>query len=172
MVFWWLMSYAAPADLLARFDPRDVGDLCGDDGVQVSRIDLLTDPNLQACLDDASGAIDAALLAGGRYSTSDLAALTGNSLALLRRICCELALSYLWARRPLYRAEDRKAATELAEKALERLRKGENVFNVTENITASMPTIDGPTSVTYDDLNMIRDRTKNYYPARHLPYDR
>ena len=166
------MSYSSPSDLILRFDPRDLGDLCGDDGVQVSRIDLLTDPNLQAALDDASGAIDAALLAGGRYSAADLAALSGNSQALLKRICCELALAYLWARRPLYRAEDRQAATETAEKSLERLRKGENVFNVAENIDASTPTIDGPTSVTYDNLNLIRDRTRNYYPARHLPNER
>lgn len=166
------MSYATPAQFLERYDARDIGDLCNDDGQQVSRIDLLADTKLQAALDDASGAIDAALLAGGRYTAADLVGLTGFSLSFLIRITCDIALANIWGRRPLYRFEERKACMDAAEAHLKQLRLGENVFNVAANILAGAPTIDGPTTVQYDALNLVRDRTRNYYPARHLPNDR
>lgn len=166
------MSFATPAQFLERFDARDVGDLCADDGVSVDRIALLTDANLQAALDDASGLVLAALNVAGRYTEADLTGLAGVSAKYLVRVTCEIALALLWGRRPLYRLEERKAALEVAEAHLERLRKGEHVLAVPDNIAAGTPSIDGPTAVQIDSLNLVRDRVNNYYPHRVLPNNR
>ena len=119
------MSYATPAQMLERFDARVIGDLVSDSDSQVSAAELLTDPILQAMLDDASGDIEAALLVGGRYTVADLSGLTGNAQKHLVRICCEVAKAYLLRRRVSYNPEKDKAEIELAEHHLERLRSGE-----------------------------------------------
>jgi phage gp36-like protein len=166
------MAFATPTQMLERFDPRDIGELCADDSVPIDRITLLTDTVLQAALDDASGDILAALNVAGRYTSAELTALTGDSAKYLARITCELALSNLWGRKPLFRTEDRLKALEVAEKRLERLRKGEHVFAHANNIDAGTPSVDGPTTVGFENLNLLRDRTRNYYPRRVLPGNR
>ena len=80
------MAYASVADLKKRFDVRTLGDLASDDGTQVASANLPADENVLAALDDASGEIDSAVLVARRYTTSDLTALTGNSLAYLKRL--------------------------------------------------------------------------------------
>jgi len=167
------MSRLTPAEFLKRYDPRDIGDLCGDDGQQIDRVALLTDANLQAALDDADGVIDVALIAGGRYTAANLAALTGASLNHLYRITAQITLTYLWDRRPMHRIEERKAAMAVAEATLKMLRFGENVFAIPAgNITAGNPSIGGPTTVEVESLNLIRDRATGVYPRRRLPNDR
>jgi phage gp36-like protein len=160
------VSYAAPADLIARKSVQTLGDLCSDSGTRVTPTGLLSDPNLQAALDSASGEIDAALLVCGRYQPSDLTGLAGNAKAHLVRICCEIAWCFLLSRKPTYESEQYKAAMELQDVYLERLRKGENVFNVAANIAAGTPKFDAPSVATVESKLFIRDRTQNYFPAR------
>jgi phage gp36-like protein len=166
------MAYATPADLISRKDRNDVGQLCGDDKRVVSPVDLTTN---QPCLDalaDASGDIEAALLVGNRYTVADLTTLTGNSLALLKRICCDIAMSLLLDRRPGWNPAKSKEIRDLANDRLERLRKGENTFNIQASLDAGEPVVDGPTMMEYDRLNLIRDRVKNFYVPRHNPNNR
>lgn len=160
------MAYATPAQLLERKSPETIGDLVSDDGVQVLPAALLTDDIVEAALEDASGAIEAALLQGQRYSLVDLATLTGGSLMHLVRMTCEIAMAYLYARKPTYSSEQYKAALELQDIHLERLRRGENVFNVAANLEAGVPQYATPRAVDIAHLQLIRDRARGFYPRR------
>lgn len=167
------MSYATPADFLKRFDARVFGDIVKDDGVQATAVELLTDENLQASLDDASGDIESACLVGERYMPDDLAALTGNSLNHLKRICCDIAAAYLLRRRPSNDPDRDTERMEQAEKHLMRLRSGETVFYRGDDVDqAGVPDVTGPSTVDLQNLNTIRRRVNNYYPAGALPYNR
>lgn len=165
------MAYATAAQLLARFDARTIGDLVADDGNRVSVQSLLTPhDNITAALDDASGEIDAALLQGKRYTSAELTALTGNSAAYLVRITCQIAFWLLWERRPSLDEESYEAAKDRARKALERLRRGEHVFDVDGAKEAGLPEQHTPTISTISRLNLtVEEARKGFYPARRLP---
>jgi phage gp36-like protein len=173
-----MAAYATPADLVARYDARTLGDLAADGGLRVSEASLLTDDNIQAALDDASGEIEAALLQGQRYTVADLAGLTGNSAKYLARITCQIAFGYLWGRRPWSEAweDPRNEAMSRAKKALELLRTGENIFDVQAVKDAGVPESTGPTRVEIRNLNSIVDRCRlgrnGYYPVRVTPNNR
>ena len=170
------MAYATPADMMARYDARDIGQLCGDDKITVSAIDLPTNVPCLTALNDAAGDVDGALMVGNRYSAVDLATLTDNSTFKLIRVNCDIAMMYLLGRRPGWNPEKAKAIRELAEDHLERLRKGENTFNIQKSMDAGEPVVDGPTMADFvtgpNALNLIRDRVRNFYPPRWLPRGR
>lgn len=166
------MAYATVQQLLTRFDFRDLGDFASDNSIRVAPEDLAADPRIGAALDDASGQIDAALIVAGRYDPGDLAALTGNTASHLVRVCCDIAAAYLMSARLGQDPERVKARMEVAESHLERLRKGENIFNLTDTIAAGLPEVDGPSTLDIDHLNLPRDRTLHYYPHRVLPFGR
>jgi phage gp36-like protein len=151
--------------MATRFDVRTLADLASDSGEPIA--DVTDDPNILAALEDASGRMDAAALRGKLYTPTQLGALTGNSLALRKRICCEIALAYLMARRPeKYGAESLKGMMESSEAYLEMLRKGDRLFEVDALIEAGLPEIDGPTTAQYNDMNLLPERTRNFYPSR------
>jgi phage gp36-like protein len=160
------VAYATPADLLLRKSEQTIGQLVSEDGTAVSSGALATDDKVLAALESASGAIDAALLQAGRYEPSDLAALTDNSLAHLKHITCEIAMAYLFAIKPTYATDDYKAQMDLHDLYLERLRKGENVFNISKVIEAGTPKLSRPSVAAVTQLNLLRDRTLHYYPYR------
>lgn len=167
------MSYATPADLAVRFDESTISDLASDTGEPVA--DISTDTNVLAAMEDASGRVDAALLMARMYSPADLGALTGNSQGLLKRIVCELAMAFLIERRPEKFNGDRpENVRRAAEDYLDLLRRGERIFNVEGVKDAGLPEIDGPTVTQYNRLNLLPDRTRNYYPRRgkRLPIGR
>ena len=167
-----MADYVTVAELLKRFDWRDIGGLVSDEDSQVLNAELATDANLLACIGDASGDIDAALMAGGRYTAANLEGLTGNALNKLYRMCSEIAMFYLLDRRPLFNSDKLEVYEKMRERHLERLRVGENVFNLDAHITSGVVTVDGPSTQNYEDLNLFRDRTRNFYPVRHLPNNR
>ena len=168
-----MARYAAPTDFFERYDVRDIGQLASDNGSEIPESALATDANVLTALDDASGDIDTALVVSNRYLTTELEGLTGNSLAKLKRITCDLAMAYMLGRRPAADPEKLEAFEKRATTHLERLRNGENVFNLADQKSAGNPSIDGPTLVRFDDhLNLVRDRVNNYYPARRLPGNR
>ena len=168
-----MATYATAAQLLERYDARDIGDLVSDTGDQASPIDLLSHPLMTTVLEDASGAVEAALLVGNRYTTDQLEDLTGNSASYLERLVCDIAMSYLLARRPGFDPDRMKSQYEMSEMHLERMRAGENVLNLVDQKDAGNPSIDGPTLIRFQyHLNMVRDRVLNYYPRRRLPGDR
>lgn len=164
------MAYATVPQLLDRKDYRTIGDLVSDDGSPVSEVALANNAKVAAALADASGMVDAALLAGSRYTTAQLSALTGNSQAYLIRIVCDITVALLYDRRPLYDVDGFEKAMKLSEAHLERLRKGEHVFDVEEVKAAGVPDTIAPSVIEVDRLNLIRDRTQNYYPARRASW--
>lgn len=172
-----MASYATPQDMQKRYDWRELGDLLADSNEQASALDQVTSGNqynttLLEMLADASGDIEAALLAAGRYQTTDLTGLTGNSLSLLKRITCEIAIAYLFERKPTYNAEKLEKFEKSKAAHLQRLADGKNVFNLPLIVAAGSPTTDGPTSLDYAvNLNLITDRCRSY-PVRRLPYNR
>jgi phage gp36-like protein len=159
-------SYATPADLVTRYDHTTIKDLASDTGEPIA--DVTDDSIVLAALQDASGKIDAALSVSQMYDPEDdLEALTGNSLALLKLICCQLAMAFLLSRRPeKYGQESISKVKQEAEEYLEMLRRGERVFGSPAHEAAGLPTIDGMSSVDYTRLNMLRDRMQGFFVDR------
>lgn len=167
------MPYALPTDLATFFDVNVISDLARDDGVQAP--DYTTDPNVLAALSAASGQINAAVLVGEIYTAADLAALAGDDKQLLVEITCQLAMAKLIRRRPeKYGSESYQGYVKDAEAYLDRLRKGERLFNLPAQIAAGLPEVDGPTIATVNRLNLITARTRNFFidPGRRLPIGR
>lgn len=140
------MAHATATDLLRRYDIRRIGDLVNDNDTRATEADL-QNPSTPAgavvntALSDASGLINSAILAGRRYTLANLANMTTDSKALLVRICCDLAYSFLVTRRG-YGAADLEAMTSRAKESemiLEQLRQGERLFEVDANQNASVP---------------------------------
>lgn len=167
-----MASYADSTDMTNRYDGRTLMDLVSDTGVPETN--LSSNSAMTTALSDATGAIRSALLVGGTYKPNDLTGLTGESAEYLKRITCEIALAYLILRRP---EKYGKSSTEVREQMnilLDMFRSGVRVFQVDGNIAAGLPTIDGPTAVDYQNLNLLPDRTRNFYPNRkqRLPLGR
>ena len=80
------MSYASPQDLLDRYDARRVGDLATDSGTRLTESQILADSKVSTCMEDASGALIAAIKRGNRYTDDDLSLLSGPSLSFLKRV--------------------------------------------------------------------------------------
>ncbi|MDE2102952.1 MAG: DUF1320 family protein [Patescibacteria group bacterium] len=168
-----MTAYAAPSDLLARYDARTIGNLVSDSGSTVSSSSLLTDPNVAAALASASGLLQAALLQGERYSIEDLTSLTDNSQAYLVQLCCEIAFAKLYERRPWSDSKQRGEAIQRANDALELLRTGKHIFALQTDEGAGVPNITGATTPQRRELNLICDRaTPYFYPRLVQPGNR
>jgi hypothetical protein len=72
------VSFMPVSEFLKRCDQRTAQQLAGDAGVDVILANLPTDPNIAACLMDASGMFEFALYRGNRYSVADINALCGT----------------------------------------------------------------------------------------------
>ena len=167
------MAHAAYTDLVKRFDERTIAELASDTGSPEA--DLSGSAVVTAALSSASGRINSAVMQAGLYTTTELAALTGDDLAFLVDLTCELAMAWIVRRRPSPdSAEWAKALFERTEETLERIRQGHNLFNIEVKKTAGQPEIDGPAVPDYTRLNMIPERTRNFYPSRasRLPVGR
>lgn len=160
------MAYATPAQLLSRKAYTTIGDLISDDGASLTEAQVAANARVTDALASASGAVEAAVLVAGRYTPADLASLTGNSQAYLIQLTCDIAMAYVYARKPGYSVDDFKAAMELQDVHLDRLRKGENIFNLAAPIDAGLPDVTLPTAQSVTNLKLIRDLARNYYPAR------
>jgi len=166
------MSYATPADLLARVDTQIVGDLITDDDPETglrdrpSRDEILSTASeansvLQTALDDASGDVLAALGKAKRYTSAQLSGLTGVALAKLKRIVCDIATSYLFDRRPDSKNQEMaEAYAAKAEKHLKALKTGEDIFGLADetDVEAGLVDTDGPTSLDLQDANRLDER--------------
>jgi len=167
------------ADLISRCDERVLQDLVSDTNTPVG--DISTDARITSALQSGGGRVEAACRVASLYTNAQLEALADvgneNALALYKDIVCQLALVKLLRRRPeKYASEDLAAMKEEAEEYLDRLRKGERLFGTEDSpqAAAGLPTVNGPTAITYQRLNMIPDRTRNFYPTRkqRLPIGR
>lgn len=170
------MSYATGSDLIARYDIDVVGQLAWDEREELDREVIATHANVLTALEDASGEIDVKLIAGGRYTPAQLSALTGNSLSLLKRITCAIAMSCLFERRPS------TAFDELAEKVakqsrdwLKSLASGDNVFGIPDaaNGQAAVMVFDTVSAIDIENRNLMTARMPRYFPstAQRTPRD-
>ncbi len=160
------MAYATGIDLVDCFDVDLIGDLAQDTREPIEPTMVKTHPNVLRMLGQASGEIDTALIAGGRYQPEQLAALTGNSQAHLVRITCTIAMALLFKRRPSQAMVDlAKPFYDDKEKYLKDLRTGQNLFNIAENKAASTIELQTVTAVEIDTLNLLTTRMGNYFPS-------
>jgi hypothetical protein len=132
--------------MVLRYDARTVGQLLSDEDKPVALADVLISDELFTLLMDASGEVESACVVGNRYvidpttvpPTNDLAALTGASQQRLKRLVCDICMFYLWTRRPLRDPKPLPAPVEMAYAYLDKLRSGEALFGLKENINASL----------------------------------
>jgi hypothetical protein len=168
------MPTVTAADLTTYFDERSIADLLSDTGTAVA--DLANDTRLTAIISSAKGQVASALTVADLHTAADLESLTGDDLQLYKQIVATLAMARLCGRRPGSEfGTIHKAAFDEAEGMLERIRKGERIFSgLDAQRAAGVPDIDGPTVATYERLNLLPDRTRNYYPSRagRLPIGR
>lgn len=167
------MAYADPQDLINRYSSSTLGDLASDDpnGNAVTESGLFTDPKILAALSDGAGDINGAIYHAGIYQPADLAALEGDDAAMLIRMNCDLAFAYLMGRKTTSKLEDIAKAKEGAEKLLERLRSGANIFNIQGAENAGNPSVTSSTIEQYAEQNLIvdycrRGRGQGVYPSR------
>lgn len=161
------MSYADGEDLIKRYDVDMIGALAWDEREDMDREAVPTHPTVLTLLEDASGEIDVCLLAGGRYTPAQLAALTGNSLSHLKRITCAVAMASLFERRPGMYEEIAERVAKTARANLTALKKGENIFGIPELENGNAGTIDVATveSIEIDNLNLLPGRMSRYFPG-------
>lgn len=170
-----MAAYATPADLINRYDVDMIGDLSTDERVAQSRSDIPTNSKVLTALEDASGEVEVALLAGGRYTADQLAGLSGHAASHLKQIVCGLAIAALHRRRP--QAFERSYIEDLtrdAREAIRSLRRGDNVFGLDEHIAASVVDTGGPTAIDLQTRNDLTVRMGRYFPTSEtrLPRDR
>jgi phage gp36-like protein len=160
------MTYATGADLIARYDVDLVGDLSTDDRETQDRDLVASSPRVTVAIEDASGEVEAALLAGGRFTAIQLAGLTGFARSHLKRIVCGLAMAALYQRRPEAADADMiERLTKDSRDALLALRRGENVFGLPEEIAAGLVDTGGPSAVDLQNRNDLTVRMGRFFPA-------
>ena len=161
--------YCSPAEFASFIDANAAGQLANDDGTIASGADLLADPEVLNCLRYASGAVEAACLAGERYQPEDLAALVSdsgnNSGYYLRELVATLAFGRL-ARRRGVPLEEWKPALEEANETLEGLRKGSHIFAFEETQRAGLPDNSVPTRQELRDMNLVTYESRRYFGSR------
>lgn len=134
-------SYATPTQFLDRYDVRTVGDLLSDTDTSLTASEVLTSTRLQAILDQASGDVETACVAGRRYVPDDLDALIangGNSAHYLIGLVCDLAMYKIMNRRPSPVATAPPGPAQTALDALQLLRGGERILGFEEAATAGV----------------------------------
>jgi phage gp36-like protein len=160
------MAYATGQDLIDRYDVDLVGDLATDDRATQDRDLVATSVKVAVALEDASGEVEAALLAGGRYTVNQLSGLTGGALSHLKRIVCGLAMAALYQRRPEAADGDMiDRLTKNSRDAIQALMRGENVFGLPSVIDASVIDIGGPSVVDLENRNDLTVRMGRYFPV-------
>jgi phage gp36-like protein len=155
-----------------RHNWEEIGDLLSDDGTQVSQANQLTNPTLLELLNDAQAEVVGALLVGGRYSIADFDDFTGPNLALLKTHICRVCKMRLVERRPGRFADTLEAMQKIVDGYLKQFRSGDVIFNLPAVIAAGAATVAGPSTLELENLNLVRDQTRNYYPRRNLPGNR
>lgn len=161
-------AYASAADLLNAHNADQVGQWCQDGKVTITPGMVLTDTRVAAALLRASGMVEAFSLRGGRYTPTDLAALTGAGAAMLKGLVVDLAF-YLLARRRL-KAKDAEevAGYKVIEDTLKALSTGEEIFGFTEIAAAGVMSAVDISVDSSQRLNRITDGpARRFFGQRH-----
>lgn len=158
------MALADGDDLVARYDPRRVGELAGD-GSTPDPGDVPTLPVVVAAMADAEDEVIAAFRTAGRYTLEDLDAPTppddgGTGRSIVKRLICDLAFGLLVDRRG-YAAGDEANLSPRVEQArlmLEQFRRGERVLDTDTHPPAGLPE-----AVTLPDAVNRADEAWRYF---------
>lgn len=162
-----LTPYAAASDLLDRYDLRTVADLINDVGRRTggspdpNRSTVEADPKLAVALLDGAGWIEAACLRSKRYSATDLHALTGASGSFLKKLNCQLAMAFLFERRPDKGSPP--AFLTLAFQTLQAIANGERIFAFAEHEAAGNPIEYVMAAYDWDELALAPVQAQRYY---------
>jgi len=168
-------AFATADELVDRFDERTIRDLLSDTDEPAAQVPLSDNTRLAAIMDSASGMVLSAALAGNNYTEAELNALTGIAKAWITDLTCQLVFARLARRRPgRFDAAYLESLEEPARQWLDDLRHGKRILPVANHLEASTMTVDGPTAVDYDRLNLITSRTRHFFPntAQRLPRGR
>ncbi len=131
-------TWATGEDLIVYYDAQTIGAMLRDDKTTVANADVPTHPVVLRMMLLATGAVNSALMQSKRYSADQLTALPLASREHLKNITCAVAMWHLGERRLPSNPDRQEAARKLAESHLERLRKGELVFDVDANKEAGL----------------------------------
>lgn len=157
-------SYCSPTVFQTFYDVRQIGDLVKDDNTRPTATALLTDANVQKALDVASGEIESACLVAQKYTPSDLNTLTAMSLASLQKLCADLAFWHLTLRR--FPDTQPNEAYKAAQEKLERLRLGERIFGLQENMDAGNPDTTFTKQKDIDNIALSTNLAKRLFGRR------
>lgn len=167
-----MTAWLVPADLLVTNDQRIVGQFLSDSALELTEQQILASTKLidasNGILARAMGRVEAAALAGNRYSAADLAGLTGNRLAHLKEIGSIVAMAMLVGRRVGLHAEFAKESRELAEYYLDALRSGKDLFSLGNGSVeeAAVPDTSEITYLDYRNVNTLADQCYGRFPDR------
>ncbi len=165
-----MAAFATAQDMIDRYDVRTLGDLVTDDGTRVAEASLPDNDKLAKALQAATGKVLAACLRANRYTKAQLLALSGESRDYLIDITCAIAFWNLWRRKPYTDLKDQQGqAKQEADEALEMLRSGDHIFDVSETREAGIPQIDTISRATIaNDWELVADVARNgrFYPRR------
>lgn len=159
--------YATVADVITQCDVRTLGDFLSDTGTRLAQQEVEDSEFLIDALGQASGDLEAACMAGGRYTLADLQALTGNSRRILANVVVGLTLEQVFDRRP-----DRKPPglglrkVEKAHTRLESLRKGEWIFALKEQADAGRQSHRRETSYDVESRNLSTFIARRFFGRR------
>lgn len=161
------MAHATIADLILRYDIREIGDMATDTDERLDEAAILASDIVQTVMDDAKSEVLSAVQRGGKYTVAQIEALTGDAENLLIRIECDVAMFYLYRRRGNNANPDKAAEqAKQARRLLDMLVKGDAAFGTAEELAASTVEYIGLTDRDYESIQLIRDRVQNYYPRR------
>lgn len=165
--------YATGQQLTDRYDIDWIGEMASDERTTLATADVPTHNAVLAALQGASGQVNSALIVGQKYTPEQLEGLTGIDAEYLADLVCNLAIIRLTRRRP-EATPDNSLISDLREETaaqLDMLRKGQNVFNLEDNVEATLLDIDGPTAVDLIQRNGLGVRMRRYFPepAQRLP---
>jgi phage gp36-like protein len=166
-----MTAFASGSDFIARYDYRTIADLINDDGTAATQAAITGGANsvVNAALEDASGEILSALQQAGRYTEAGLLAMTGNQLALLKKITCKIAFWNLWERRASWDDDRGDQARSDARRIINDLKNGNIVFGIASDIAAGNPRVSVPTIFESQNRNTLRYRCSPIYPREQFP---
>jgi hypothetical protein len=163
--------YCTAEQLLDYADARELGDWAANYLQRASEGELLNPASdagrrVAQCLLAASGSLESACLAGGRYTPGDLNALTGAAKEYLVALVARLTVWELAKRRyPVTADPEKVPAAKESLDALEALRTGQHVFGLADQIDAGAGT-EAVALVNKNDPNRLVNRNRRLFGFR------
>lgn len=159
------VAYASAADLIARHDFRQLGDVMNDDGTRMtSEAAFAASSKTTAALLDASGMVEMYTIRGNKYSVSDLQSLTGAGRNLLIKLVVELAWWALFSRRQSRQQMSPEAMWAFS--VLDDLASGAKIFPLVDQADAGNPLNGVMTSADWQYNNFATNQASRYYGVR------